>query len=152
MCSSCMPSQFSTSNPCPFKRNKGVGFGSLYCGCTHGQLKISKSCKNFLVTTFYGQCNVLSLIQQGNGLVGGGEYNYQWMEKDSTTCTNAKMMKSDDEEESMTNEEEENLESRTSRTKIGSNDVNNTFRNFGFASYVRHRERWFWWLSEEEAT
>jgi hypothetical protein len=74
------------------------------------------------------------------------------MEKDSTTCTNAKMMKSDDEEESMmleprnpeesmTNEEEENLESRTSRTKIGSNDVNNTFRNFGFASYVRHRER-----------
>jgi hypothetical protein len=26
----CMPSQFSISNPCPFGKNKGVGFGSFY--------------------------------------------------------------------------------------------------------------------------
>jgi len=49
------------------------------------------------------------------------------MEEDSTTCVDAKMMKSDDKEKSMmlepqnpkknmTNEEEENLELRTPRT------------------------------------
>jgi hypothetical protein len=29
-----MPSQFSISSPCPFERNKRVGCGSFYCGCT----------------------------------------------------------------------------------------------------------------------
>jgi hypothetical protein len=30
-----MPFQFPISSPCPFERNKGVGCGSFYCGCTH---------------------------------------------------------------------------------------------------------------------
>jgi hypothetical protein len=30
-----MSSQFPISSPCPFERNKGVGCGSFYCGCTY---------------------------------------------------------------------------------------------------------------------
>jgi hypothetical protein len=30
VCNGCMPSQFPISSPCPFGRNKGVGFGSFY--------------------------------------------------------------------------------------------------------------------------
>jgi hypothetical protein len=36
----------------------------------------------------------------------------------------------------MIDEEEEGLESATPRTKIGSNDVNNTPKEVGFAQYV----------------
>ncbi len=41
----------------------------------------------------------------------------------------------------MTDEEEENLEPATPRTKIGSNDVNSTPKEVGFAQYVLHKER-----------
>jgi hypothetical protein len=30
-----MPSQFPISSPYPFEKDKGIGFGSFYCGCTH---------------------------------------------------------------------------------------------------------------------
>ncbi len=68
-------------------------------------------------------------------------------EEDSTTCTNARMTKLDDEdkntmpktpslEHAMMNEEKEGKELMTLKTKIGSNDVSNTLRKFGFAQYV----------------
>ncbi len=41
----------------------------------------------------------------------------------------------------MTYEEEKGLESATPRTKMGSNDVNNTPKQVGFAQYVHHKER-----------
>ncbi len=41
----------------------------------------------------------------------------------------------------MIDEEEEGLESATPRTKIGSNDVNNTPKEVGFAQYVWHKDR-----------
>ncbi len=64
------------------------------------------------------------------------------MEEDSTTCIDAKMMKSDEEEErmmlepwnpkeNMTNEEEESIKLGTPRIEIGYNDVNNTFSEIG---------------------
>ncbi len=41
----------------------------------------------------------------------------------------------------MTNEEEEGSKLATPRTKIGSNDVNNTPKEVGSTQYVQHNER-----------
>ncbi len=35
LCNGCMPFQFPILSPYPFENDKGVGFGSFYCGCTH---------------------------------------------------------------------------------------------------------------------
>jgi hypothetical protein len=72
-------------------------------------------------------------------------------DEDSTTCANVGMMESDDKEESMmlepqspkenmTNEEEENPKLATPRTKIGSNDVNNTPKEVGSKQCLPQRK------------
>jgi len=62
-------------------------------------------------------------------------------EKDSRACVDGRLTKSEEDkntilktqslEENMTNEEEEGLKLATPRTKIGSNDVNNTLKEVG---------------------
>jgi hypothetical protein len=38
LCNGCMSFQFPISSPCPFEKDKGVGFGSFYCGLTLHEL------------------------------------------------------------------------------------------------------------------
>jgi hypothetical protein len=57
------------------KGTKELGVAHYTMDTPMANSKFQNLAKICLVTTFYGQCSVLSPIQV-NGLVGGGEYNY----------------------------------------------------------------------------
>jgi len=74
--------------------------------------------------------------------------------EDSTTCLKGRMTKLDEEEESKvpkttypkdtimdSKEEEENIELMTPRSKMGSNDVNNTPVEIGSTLYIQHKDK-----------
>ncbi len=46
-------------------------------------------------------------------------------------------------------EEKEATNSTTPRSKMGSNDMNNTPKENGYAQYVQHKNKWYNWYSKE---
>jgi hypothetical protein len=73
-------------------------------------------------------------------------------EKDTATCTNARMMELNDEDENkmpkttipkdaMMDEEEEGMKPTTPRIEMGYNDLSNTHREVGSIQFVHHKER-----------